>query len=376
VQQSQIYDIWRVLGQPRDVAEAEIRATCRTVYLGEHEALTRILGRYKMYVDTRDIGIASHLMMEGYWEMWVTEAMMRLLRRGAVVADVGANLGYFTLLMADLTGAEGHVLSFEPNPELARRLRKSIDVNGFAGFTDFYPCGLAEEEGWALMEVRNDQPGGGRTIPVHEHEREPEPEPEPEPELEDEEPAAPAPEVEAEPSLEPAGIVAAFKRFWRGAPPPGASAAVAEEPEEEPEEEAVDEGEAVDDEPAEPAEWTPPEGAVRLLRFDELPRAREVEFMKIDVEGFEPQVWAGMTGRLENYDLPLTIFMEFTIERLEDPRGFLQRILDWGFSLEIITFRDGVRAITPDELFAGPHNIDHMLVFRREARGTGMEDGD
>ena len=166
MQPAPIYDIWRLLSEPRETAEAEIRATCRTVYIGENEALTRILGRYKMYVDTRDIGIASHLMMEGFWEMWVTEAMMRLLRRGAVVADVGANLGYFTLLMADLTGAEGRVLSFEPNPELARRLRKSIAINGFAGFTDFYQCGLGGAEGWAVMDVQSDQPGGGRTIPI------------------------------------------------------------------------------------------------------------------------------------------------------------------------------------------------------------------
>ena len=107
------------------------------------------------------------------------------------------------------------------------------------------------------------------------------------------------------------------------------------------------------------------------MRFDELPHAGEVEFMKIDVEGFEPRVWEGMTARLENYDLPLTIFMEFTIERLDDPREFLARILSWGFSLEIITFTEGVRPITPDELFSGPHNVDHMLVLRRDARRAG-----
>jgi hypothetical protein len=339
VQPAPIYDIWRLLSEPREAVEAEVRATCRTVYLGDNEALTRILGRYKMYVDTRDIGIASHLMMEGYWEMWVTEAMMRLLRRGAVVADVGANLGYFTLLMADLTGAEGHVLSFEPNPEMARRLEKSIAVNGFAGFTDFYPCGLGREEGWARMDVRDDQPGGGRTIPIA---------------------AAEAPaEAEAQPPAPAApgasrGLPSALKSFFLGQAPGD----VAPPPEQRPVAGEADLPAVLED-------------AVRILRFDTLPHAREVEFMKIDVEGFEPQVWEGMTGRLENYALPLTIFMEFTIERLADPRGFLERILAWGFSLEIITFTEGVRAITPGELFSGPHNVDHMLVLRRDARGTG-----
>lgn len=205
MQPAPIYDIWRLLSQPREAVEAEIRATCRTVYIGENEALTRILGRYKMYVDTRDIGIASHLMMEGFWEMWVTEAMMRLLRRGAVVADVGANLGYFTLLMADLTGAEGRVLAFEPNPELARRLEKSIAINGFGGFTDFYPCGLGGAEGLARMDVRSEQPGGGRTIPLDD--------------------ASNADEAPALPERSPSsGFVGAMKSFFLGEAPGDAPA--------------------------------------------------------------------------------------------------------------------------------------------------------
>ncbi len=142
--QKPIYDIWRILSYPRAHVESEIRALCSTAYLGDNDALCRILGRYKMYVDTRDVGIASHLMLEGYWEMWVTAAMMQCVRRGSVVADVGANLGYFTLLLADLTGAEGRVLSFEPNVNLASRLRRSIAVNGFSGFTDFHQIALGD----------------------------------------------------------------------------------------------------------------------------------------------------------------------------------------------------------------------------------------
>lgn len=285
VQQRPIYDIWRILNRPRAEAEAEIRALCQTAYLGDHEALCRILGRYKMYVDTRDIGIASHLMLEGYWEMWVTAAMMQSVRRGSVVADIGANLGYFTLLLADLTGAEGRVLSFEPNPGLARLLRKSIEVNGFGGFTDFHQLALGGVAGMADMEIRTDQPGGGHMTSVGSDD----------------------------------------------------SAATA---------------------------------AVRVERFDQIAHAHDVEFIKMDVEGFEPEVWKGMTGVLEQ-GRPLTIFMEFTVGRLGDPGGFLDFILDWGFSLEIITFEQGIVPTTRDALLCGPHDVDHMLVFRRGAQDAG-----
>ena len=56
-----IYDIWRILSYPREHVEAEIRALCRTAYVGDHSALCRILGRYKIYVDTRDVGIARDI---------------------------------------------------------------------------------------------------------------------------------------------------------------------------------------------------------------------------------------------------------------------------------------------------------------------------
>ena len=342
-----IYDIWRILSEPREIAEGEIRGLCRTSYLGDHQALTRILGRYKLYVDTRDIGIASHLMLDGYWEMWVTEAMMRLLRRGAVVADVGANLGYFTVLMADLTGADGHVLSFEPNPQLAPLVRKSVEINGFAGFTRCYDCGLGAAAGWAQVEAAVDHPGGGRTLPIADN---------PPADEGAQDICKEVAEDALHPVPQPKGLLRTITALLSPEPLPLPDLSA---------ETSAGETEAL----ALGDEESPPlPGAVRICRFDELPRALEVEFMKIDVEGFEPHVWQGMTGRLENYDLPLTIFMEFTISRFAQAREFLDEILSWGFSLSIITFRDGVVSITPEALFAGPSDVDHMLVFQRAAR--------
>jgi hypothetical protein len=43
-----------------------------------------------MYVDSQDFGLSPHLMLDGYWEMWVTEALVSLVRPGMVVADIGA----------------------------------------------------------------------------------------------------------------------------------------------------------------------------------------------------------------------------------------------------------------------------------------------
>jgi FkbM family methyltransferase len=47
------------------------------------------------------------------------------------VLDIGANFGYFTLLMADLVGAEGSVHAFEPNPAAQAMLAHSLLINNF-----------------------------------------------------------------------------------------------------------------------------------------------------------------------------------------------------------------------------------------------------
>jgi len=116
----------------RTANEAAIRSLCANAYLGDHRALVRVLGRYKMFVDTRDVDIGAHLLLDGFWEMWVTELLPQLIRPGAVCVDVGAHVGYFTLQMADLAGPSGRVHAFEPNPVLRRMLDDSVRVNGFA----------------------------------------------------------------------------------------------------------------------------------------------------------------------------------------------------------------------------------------------------
>lgn len=137
----------------REVNEQLIRGACKVAYLGENTALCRVLGRYKAYVDTTDIGLCSHLMLDGYWEMWVTEALRDLVRPGMVVADIGANVGYFTLLMAEQVGSSGRVHAFEPNPRLAGLVDKSLMVNGFSRWANIHQTALGDQDGRSVILV-------------------------------------------------------------------------------------------------------------------------------------------------------------------------------------------------------------------------------
>ena len=138
--------------------EDVIRALTTNAYLGNGNALCRVLGRYKMFVDTNDVGLSAHLMIDGYWEMWLTEAMVDTIKPGMLAVDVGANLGYFSILMAELVGEAGQVHAFEPNETVVRKLRRSSSANGFRRRIHAHAVALADAEVDHHFVVQDDDP--------------------------------------------------------------------------------------------------------------------------------------------------------------------------------------------------------------------------
>jgi FkbM family methyltransferase len=120
---------------PRQLAERAIRARVQTAYLGDKLILARILGRPKILLSTEDLGFAYHLMLDGYWEIWLTQFFARVVKPDMTVIDVGANFGYYTVLFGDAVGTTGRVIAIEPVPSTAATLRKTIDLNGLTQTT-------------------------------------------------------------------------------------------------------------------------------------------------------------------------------------------------------------------------------------------------
>lgn len=130
-------------------------------YLGDHTALTRLHSGERIFVDTRDIGICSHILLEGRWESWVEEALRQLVKPGMRVVDGGAHVGYHTLRLASWVGPRGRVEAFEPNPGLLRRLRWSVAVNGYEERVRLHEAALLDRAGEAELGFRHDASGGG-----------------------------------------------------------------------------------------------------------------------------------------------------------------------------------------------------------------------
>src|SRR5882757_11121436 len=88
-----------------------------------------------LYVSTADLPLDhahAGLIVRGTLEPPVQEALRRLLAPGDVFYDIGANVGFFTILGARLVGPQGHVVAFEPVPACARAVGRNIELNGFA----------------------------------------------------------------------------------------------------------------------------------------------------------------------------------------------------------------------------------------------------
>jgi FkbM family methyltransferase len=79
----------------------------------------------KLKVDTKDT-VGWALATQGMYDTVTTEVVWRLTEEGETVFDIGANVGYFTTLLAHRVGSTGKVLAFEPHPKTVEMLRENI----------------------------------------------------------------------------------------------------------------------------------------------------------------------------------------------------------------------------------------------------------
>jgi FkbM family methyltransferase len=77
--------------------------------------------------------LGRSLWTTGVYDLAVSEVMFRLVQRGDLVLDAGANIGYMTLLAGLAAGPRGRVISWEPNPVLFGILTKNVDASRIQG---------------------------------------------------------------------------------------------------------------------------------------------------------------------------------------------------------------------------------------------------
>ncbi|HTB58381.1 MAG TPA: FkbM family methyltransferase [Polyangia bacterium] len=115
------------------------------------------------------------IFLYGTFEISETRLVQAFLQPGMTFLDVGAHIGYYTLIAARLVGDAGHVHSFEPGKEMRAHLEANVARNGLrnveihpqalaerTGEVGFYPSELASNQGISSIIASGD----GRAAPV------------------------------------------------------------------------------------------------------------------------------------------------------------------------------------------------------------------
>jgi FkbM family methyltransferase len=93
------------------------------------------LDNFLMYLAENDHAVGAHILANKNYEPAVTKVFNDLLKPGMNAVDIGANIGWFSMLSASLVGDKGHVFSFEPSPINGRFLELNKLANKFDQIT-------------------------------------------------------------------------------------------------------------------------------------------------------------------------------------------------------------------------------------------------
>jgi FkbM family methyltransferase len=143
----------------------QVKSRLRDEMIVEWIAGTRLAVRNGMTGATGNIYAGLH-------EFYDMAFAIHFLRAEDVFADVGANIGSYTILASGVAGAR--TIAFEPDPGTAARLEKNIQLNGLSERVELHIAALGESAGWIRFSigrdtenhvVASDEPEG-REVPV------------------------------------------------------------------------------------------------------------------------------------------------------------------------------------------------------------------
>lgn len=94
----------------------------------ENYFLCKTMNSFYICADKNDFGYTPHAQNDGFWEPWITYWMLKNITAGSLVADIGANHGYYSMLLA---ANNCTVHAFEPQKQLCKLIIESTKINKF-----------------------------------------------------------------------------------------------------------------------------------------------------------------------------------------------------------------------------------------------------
>jgi FkbM family methyltransferase len=140
VRVTQFASVTRLLPLPGRVIDPIIAVVIPRLSYSDAPFRVRLPGFEMEIRDPRE-HVQRYIFFRGIFEPRETALFRKLLRPGDKVVDVGANIGWFTLLAARIIGPSGRVLAFEPFPSSFDHLKRNLSINDFSNI-DLFPIAL------------------------------------------------------------------------------------------------------------------------------------------------------------------------------------------------------------------------------------------
>jgi len=118
-------------------------------------------GRRLIWVDLSDSFVSRGCLFDNY-EPEETRFVRNFLKQGDTFVDIGANIGWFTLVASTMVGDCGTIHAFEPRAITGDYLERSIEINGLHKQVRVHRYGLSDAEGHAYLTWAQNtaNPGG------------------------------------------------------------------------------------------------------------------------------------------------------------------------------------------------------------------------
>ena len=88
-------------------------------------------GGLKWLISDLNIDVENALLLNYKYDNETFEFVKEKVKDGDVCVDIGANVGFFTVHLANIVGTKGKVYAFEPSPIHSKKLKTNIELNGF-----------------------------------------------------------------------------------------------------------------------------------------------------------------------------------------------------------------------------------------------------
>ncbi|MBW7477654.1 FkbM family methyltransferase [Paenibacillus oenotherae] len=124
-----------------------------SIYIGGNRILSLTGCGHKLILPSADLSITPEIVINGGIEWPLTRFLLREVKQGHRVVDIGANVGYFAVLCGYLIGPSGKLWAYEPHPELYPFLMDNLSINYLHDRTEVRPLAVYSAAGSLVFQA-------------------------------------------------------------------------------------------------------------------------------------------------------------------------------------------------------------------------------